>query len=98
MAEDRIKRKNLWAGMNNVDQADWIRAAHKLGLRVVHATSGTSHTITLRDPRNVDDDDIRTLISTVQTNLYKQANQAIFKKVVDFGIEEDDIWRALKKL
>jgi hypothetical protein len=95
MSEDRIKRKNLWIGMNNIKQSDWIKAGYALGLRVVKSPSGTSHTITFRDPKNPDDNSLKSLITTVQVNLFKQANQAIFKKVIDFGIEEDEIWKAL---
>lgn len=98
MSEGRVKRKNLWQGMNDVTQRDWIMAAEKLNLRVVYSTSGTSHFVTVRDPKNPNNDDIGSLITTITPNCYKQANRGIFKQLRDFGVEEDDIWRALRML
>jgi hypothetical protein len=98
MSEDRIKRKNLWIGLNNIKTSDeWIRAANKLGLRTSKSTGGTSHS-TIRDPNNMNNDDPKSLIATVQRNLYKQSNQGIFKQIINFGISEDDIWKALGML
>ena len=102
MAEDGIKQKELWRGLNNINQADWIKAGYKLHLAVVESKSGTSHYVTLRDPKNSDPDDIQGLITTLTPNTYKQANGHIFKAILNFGkkntITEDDIWRALGKL
>ena len=98
MPEDRIKRKNLWVRLNSVKQPQqWIRAAEKLRLSVSSSSSGTSH-VTIRDPNNLNREDISSLIATVQKNLYKQANQRIFKQILAFGKTEDDIWRALGML
>src|SRR3989344_746050 len=101
MAEEGIKRKELWRGLNNIRQADWIKAGYKLKLVVVESKSGTSHYITLRDPKNADPDDIRSLVTTLTPNTYKQANGHIFKAILNFGrrhnINEDDIWKALGK-
>lgn len=95
MSEDRIKRKNLWkGGLNNIKQSDWIKLADKLGLSMTKPSGGTSHTVTIRDPK-MDADDSRSAITTVQVNLFKQANLAIFKRLLDFGIAEDQIWFAL---
>lgn len=95
VAKSRIKRKDLWMGLNNINQSDWIKAAKKLGLRVVYSKSGTSHTVTLRDPNNLIDDNLNSLITTLQVNLYKEANRSIFKRIIDFGVSEDDLWEAL---
>jgi len=93
-----IIRKNLWLQLNNIKRPDeWLKCAEKLGLRTTRSTSGTSH-CTIRDPNNLDNDDIKSLIATVQKNLYKQANHTIFKNLMRFGIPEDDIWKALGKL
>ena len=43
-------------------------------------------------------DNIRSLITTVQKDLYKQRNQQIFKQFLDFDVKEDDIWEALGML
>lgn len=100
MARKQIKRKGLWSQLNNVNQSDWIRAATLLGFNVVKSNSGTSHTHSVRDPKFTDMRDIRSVVAVLQKNLYKQANREIFNCILDYGngIEEDDIWRALKKL
>jgi hypothetical protein len=98
MANELIKHKELWARLNNIRQNDWIKAAETLGLVVLKSTSGTSHTHTIRDPKNQDPKDIRGLITTLQVNLYKQANQGIFISLVKFGMKEDDVWKALGML
>ncbi len=98
MPEDRIKRKNLWVRLNSIKQPrQWVTAAERLGLTVVSSSGGTSH-VTIRDPSIPNREDIASLIATVQRNLYKQANQRIFKQILAFGKGEDDIWRALGML
>jgi hypothetical protein len=98
MSEDRIKRKNLWVSLNNIKTPqEWLKVAEKLSLRTAKSTGGTSH-CTIRDPKNLDNNDPKSLIATIQKNLYKQANQRIFKQIIDFGIVEDDIWKALGML
>ena len=82
-------------------QSDW-RAAFKLGITILESNSGTSHYVSLRDPANLDPNDIRGLITIVTPTSYKQVNQHIFKKILEYGtkhgITEDDIWTALGKL
>jgi hypothetical protein len=95
MAEDRIRRKDLWNRLNNIGQSDWIKAAERLGLDAVKSLSGTSHTYTIRDPKNSGANSSQGLIATIQIHLYKQANQKIFKRFIACGIPEDDIWRSL---
>ena len=98
MANSEIKRKDLWMGLNNVKQSDWIKASEKLRLLVVKSNSGTSHTHHIRDPKVKDLNDINGLITTLQVNLYKQANQKIFQRFLKFGVKEDELWKALGKL
>ena len=95
MANDRVKRKNLWMRMNNIKQSDWIKAAQKLNLNVVKNNSGSSHTHIIRDPKNNNRDDVKGVIAVLQVNLYKQANREIFNDILDFGIAEDAIWKGL---
>jgi hypothetical protein len=93
------RRQELWDQLNNLKQRDWIKAAETLGIAVHYSSSGTSHYLSLRDPSNPNPNDIRGLVSTVMPNLYKQANQKIFKKVLGFcvkkGISEDRVWESL---
>jgi|SRR3989344_5858577 len=98
MANPIIQYKELWKGLNNVKQSDWIKAAEKLNLTVVKSNSGTSHTHKIRDPKNTNLDDVRGVIAVLQVNLYKQANQQIFYCLLKFGIKEDEVWKALGKL
>ncbi|MFA6076801.1 MAG: hypothetical protein WC735_01855 [Candidatus Paceibacterota bacterium] len=103
MANDDILRKDLFAnGLKNISQLDWIRTADKLNLTISRSKSGTSHYLSLRDPKNTNPNDSKSLISTVMPNLYKEANKTIFKNILRYGknngISEDDIWKALGKL
>ncbi len=101
MAND-IEEKELWRSLGNIDQSDWIKAAPQLGIQVVKSNKGTSHFINLRDPKNLDPQDIRGLISTITPNCYRQTNEKIFKRLLHFckknGKTEKDIWKALGKL
>ena len=97
MAEERIKRKQLWGRLGNIKrQRDWLNAAERLGFAINVSAGGTSHT-TIRD-KKYPVENIRGLVTTIQANLYKQINQHIFKQFMDFGIKEDEIWRALGML
>ena len=103
MAREEIKRKELWKGLNNISQADWIKVAERLNLSVVRSNKGTSHYLNIRDPLNLDIDDVRGVITTLTPNSYKQVNIKIFMRILKFGQErngfgEDDIWKALDKL
>ena len=97
MAEERIKRKSWWKGLGNIKKKkDWLNAAEKLGF-VVDGGGGKGSHWAIRNgkyPTN----DIRSLVATIQSSLYKEANQKIFKHILDEGILEDDIWRALEML
>jgi hypothetical protein len=98
MAND-IENKELWKVLGNIGQKHWITAAPLLGINVAKSNKGTSHFINLRDPKISDTQDIRGLVSTITPNCFKQTNQKIFKRVLEFckknGKTEEDIWRAL---
>lgn len=102
MAND-IERKDLWRKLNNIkNPKDWERAGARLEpeLIVLSGSSGGKgpHCI-FWDPKFIDDrQNINGLIATIQTHIYKEVNESIFKKVKAFGIPEDDIWKALKML
>lgn len=97
MSEDRIRNKDLWQGLGKIKQKDWIKAGRRLGLNVSTKEGKGSHAV-IRDPKCQDPSDLRSLIATVQNDLGKQHNQTIFKHIIDFGIPEEKIWRALKML
>lgn len=102
-AYDAIQRKDLYKRLDNIKkQKVWEKAGIRLGLEIGERKPGT-HYISLRDPKNKNYSDPRSLVSTVQKNLYKQANQSIFKEVLNFGLKtgqysEDDVWEALGML
>ncbi len=97
MAEDRIKRKELWSGLRNIKKKKiWIDAAQKLGLSTTCPSGGSSH-IALRLP-GFDRADIKGHIANVYDPIRKDVSEIIFKKLLDQGYEEDDIWKALGML
>lgn len=97
MAEDRIKRKSLWDSLSNVSFQDWKRAADKLGLPVTKPSSGTSHEC-IRKPTNPIDYTIKGFIANIYPGMSRQVNGKVFKVLIDYGIAEDDLWKALGKL
>ena len=97
MAEEKIARKDLWKGLDGIKQKDWLVAGKRLGVEASKKGGNGSHAV-LRDPRYPDPSDTRGLISTIQKKLFKQANQAIFKQLLNYGFSEDEIWQALGKL
>lgn len=97
MAEDRIKRKDLWQQLGNIKKKNvWIKAAEELGLNVTQPKGGSSH-YALRLP-DYENWDIKGHISNVYDPIRKDISEAVFKKLLDKGYSEDDIWRALKML
>jgi len=94
---NRIKNKTLWRSIGKLKQKDWIKASKRLGLNVSTTGGRGSHCV-IRDPKFKNPNDTRSLIATIQKNLFKQANETIFKQFINSGILEDDIWRALKML
>lgn len=97
MAEERITRKDLWQGMGNITPSDWCRAGRRLGLTVSTSQGKGSHAV-IRNPQYPDPSDFRGHITNIQRHLYKEMNRTIFKQLLNFGIMEDDIWKALKML
>jgi len=97
MAEARIIRKDLWQGMGNITSSDWCHAGQRLGLMVSVSSGKGSHAV-IRDSRYPDIADIRGHITTIPRHLYKEINRTIFKQLLDFGVAEDDIWKALRVL
>jgi hypothetical protein len=97
MADGRINRKELWPRLKNIKKKDvWIRAARELGLNVTQPKGGSSH-FAIRLPRH-NNYNIKGLISIVYDPVRKDISEAIFKKLLNFGYPEDDIWRSLKLL
>ena len=95
MVESRITRKNLWQRLSTIkNQREWLHAADRLGLP--YTSHGSGHYVIRNN--NFPESDYRSVIATIQTNLFKEANQTIFKNFLNFGIYEDDIWVALKLL
>ena len=90
MAGTTIKNQQLKKGLNNINPKDWVKFAESQGLLVLEGGTGT-HYINIRDPKNPNDKDPRGLISTITPNCFKQANEQIFKRVLKFGIPENDI-------
>lgn len=97
MAEDRITRKDLWQEMGDITSSDWCRVGRRLNLIVDTSAGKGSHAV-IRDPRYPNSPDIRGHFTTIPRHLYKEMNRIIFKQILDFGIPEDDIWKALKML
>lgn len=97
MAEDRILRKDLWQQLGTIKKREiWINAAIELGLKVTQPKGGSSH-YALRFP-DYENWDIQGFISNVYDPVRKDISQAIFKKLLDKGFQEDVIWKALKML
>ncbi len=94
MAEERIKRKNLWSRLGNIKkQQEWLKAAERLNLIVAGGGGKGSHWAIRNSDYPIND--IRSLVATIPANLYKQANQNVFKQLLADGIPEDKIWQAL---
>lgn len=98
MAEDRIRRKVLWRALGgSIKRKEvWMDAAVKLGLPVTRPSKGSSHSA-IRKP-GFPPEDIRGHIVNVYEPLRKDVNEIIFKKLLDAGCSEDDIWKALGML
>lgn len=92
----QINREDLYKGLGNITQGDWERACRRLGLLCLTKYGKGSHFVVWNEKYDIAD--IRGLITTIQKKLHKAANQGIFKKILAYGIKEDDIWRALKML
>ena len=99
MSEDRIKFKECYKKLESIKRVDeWLNAARRLGLRVA---SGGKHPYTLRDPQNLNDDDYKSLITTIPSGIHRGINRVIAKEILfspvteRLGITEEQVWRAL---
>lgn len=94
MTESRILRKGLWNQLGKIKKReDWFRAAEKLGLVITQPKGGSSH-YAIRFP-GYDNFDIKGLISCVYDPVRRDISEKIFKKLLEKGYCEDDIWIAL---
>lgn len=95
MVEERIKHKELWESLSNIKKKEiWIDAAKRLKLNITQPKGGSSH-YAIRLP-GYENYDVRGLISNVYDPVRKDISESIFKRLLDKGFTEDDIWRALK--
>jgi len=72
---------------SDVTQSDWGRACRRLGLIVETKREKGSH-ILVKHP-------VDGRKYTIQNHLHKYINQKIFKKMVEWGFSEKEIWNAL---
>lgn len=99
MSEDRIRHKECLKKLDSIKRVqEWLTAARKLGFRI---SNGGKHPYTIRDPQNLRDDDLRSLVATIPSGLHKIMNKEIAKEIlfspvtIRLGITEDDFWSAL---
>jgi len=74
--------------LSDITQSQWIKACIKLGL-VVETNHGKGSHVLIKHPKTESK-------YTIQHNLHKFINLKIFKKMMEWGIEEEQIWDALK--
>jgi len=72
---------------SDITQARWRIACLRLGLEVKTKSGKGSH-ILVKHPRTEHK-------YTIQKNLHKFINMKIFKKLLEWGFSEEDIWEAL---
>jgi predicted RNA binding protein YcfA (HicA-like mRNA interferase family) len=72
---------------SDITQDKWERACLKLGLTVESDHGKGSHFL-VKHPQTGHK-------YTIQRNLHKFINIKIFKKMLEWGFDEDDIWDAL---
>jgi len=94
MSDEIIKNQELKKRLNNISLKDWIRFCKGEKLIITEGTRG-SHYTTIRDPKYPDKQDIRGVITTITPNCFKESNLKTFKKFIEFGIPEDNIWKGL---
>ena len=95
MPENRITKKHLYANaLGRVGYKDWLKLANHLKLKVTTPSGGTSHCHSIW-PSSSEATNIRELITTLYEGMSKQVNQKIFKKFLDRGFSENDLWKGL---
>ena len=73
---------------SDISQFQWIKACTKLGL-IVETKHGKGSHVLIKHPKTEHK-------YTIQNNLHKFINMKIFKKMMEWGFEEENIWDALK--
>lgn len=74
-------------GNFDITQNEWIKACRKLGLEVDCTRGKGSHCLVKHPHSGVK--------YTLQHDLHKFLNMKIFKKLMEWGFQEKDIWDAL---
>lgn len=73
---------------SDITQSQWIKACLKLGLTIDTKSGKGSHVAVIHPQTQAK--------YTIQRNLHKFINIKIFKKMLEWGLEENQIWDALK--
>ena len=73
---------------SDIMQARWIKACLKLGLFIDRGSGKGSHVL-VKNPKT-------SVKYTVQYRLHKFINMKIFKKMMEWGFSEEQIWEVLK--
>jgi hypothetical protein len=92
---NEIIHKDLYQQIQKVNEKDWLKASEILGLRICR---GGKHPTTIRDPKLPDDTGKASLIAVIPNDLHKIMNQKIFKEFLNYGIEEETLWKAIGML
>ena len=72
---------------SDITQSQWKKACFKLGL-IEETKHGKGSHILVKHPQTEHK-------YTIQKNLHKFINIKIFKKLLECGLDEEDIWKAL---
>ncbi len=72
---------------SDITQSQWIKACHKLDL-VVESKHGKGSHVLVKHPKTEHK-------YTIQKSLHKFINMKIFKKMLEWSFEEEQIWDAL---
>ena len=97
MSDDRIRHKDLWNSIGNLQGCDpWIKLAKALGLSVTQPSGGSSH-YAIRLP-DFAPEDVKGLVTTVYDHMWRDVHKKVFKSFLDRGFSEEDIWKGLGML
>ena len=72
---------------SDITQSQWVKACIKLGLTIDTKHGKGSHVL-VKHPKTEHK-------YTIQHNLHKFLNMKIFKKMLEWGFEEEQVWDAL---
>lgn len=73
---------------SDITQAEWIKACQKLGLTIESHAGKGSHQLVVNPATQRK--------YTIQYHLHKFINIKIFKKMLEWGFTEEQIWEALR--